>query len=146
MDAASLRASGLQAIIALLALAGVLVLALIDPRAVIELSTVDFIVVTCLIGGWAATMTGRAIAGTWRPYWHVLFYSALLALVVRWIHWALFQGTLASLHYYLVDFVILAACASLGYRMVRTHQMTTQYRWLYRRSGPFAWTRATDNP
>src|SRR5262245_26082728 len=124
MDAATLRSSGLIAVIACAALAAVVLLALFYPSAIIELSRVDFLVVTCLIGGWAATMTGRAIASTWRPYWHVLFYMALLALVVRWIHWALFQGTLASLHYLFVDFVVLASLASLGYRTVRTHQMT----------------------
>jgi hypothetical protein len=145
MDEATLRSSGLVALIACAALAGVVVLAIIHPPLIIELSTVDFVVVTCLLGGWAATMTGRAIASTWRPYWHVVFYAVMLALVVRWVHWALFQGTLNSLHYYLVDFVVLASLASLGYRTVRTYQMTTQYRWLYERRGPFGWARVSDN-
>ena len=127
------------------ALCAVLGLALFNSRLVIEMSRVDFLVVTCFLGGWAATMTGRAIAKTWRPYWHVVFYMALLAAVVRWVHWALFQGTLRSLQYYLVDFVVVLACASLGYRLVRAYQMSTQYRWLYRRSGPFGWARATGN-
>jgi hypothetical protein len=145
MGAAQSGNSGLIAIVASVALAAVAVAAVVMPRLVIEVSRVDFIVITCLIGGWAGTMTGRAIASTWRPYCHVLFYMVLLALVVRWVHWALFHGTLASLHYYLVDLVVLGACGTLGYMTVRARQMTTQYRWLYRRSGPFGWTRQPEN-
>lgn len=145
MDAAQLRSSGGLAMIAAVALVAVAVLAVVTPRLVIEVSRVDFIVITCLIGGWAGTMTGRAIASTWRPYWHVLVYMVLLALVVRWVHWALFHGTLASLHYYLVDLVVLGSCGTIGYMTVRARQMTTQYRWLYQRSGPFGWTRQPEN-
>ena len=62
-----------------------------------------FLLVTCLMGGWAAWMTGRAVAITWGPYWQCVLYLLLLAGAVRFIHFALFNGTLLSLHYYLVD-------------------------------------------
>lgn len=98
-----------------------------------------FMLVTIVMGGWAAWMTGRAIALTWRPLWQIPLYIVILAAVVRFIHFALFGGTLFTLHYFLVDLVFILAFALAGYRYTRTTQMTTQYRWLYERSGPFSW-------
>jgi hypothetical protein len=98
-----------------------------------------FLLITCILGGWAAWMTGRAMAITWRPFWMVLLYALLLGAVVRFIHFALFQGTLLSPQYYLVDLVVVALVASAAFRFTRTRQMTTQYRWLYERTGPFTW-------
>jgi hypothetical protein len=98
-----------------------------------------FLLITCVLGGWAAWMTGRAMAKTWRPFWQLLLYTLLLAGLVRFIHFALFAGTLLSLHYYVVDLVVVALIASAGFRVTRTRQMTTQYRWLYERTGPFSW-------
>jgi hypothetical protein len=100
-----------------------------------------FILVTIVMGGWAAWMTGRAIAITWRPTWQVAAYVLVLGWVVRFIHFALFGGTLLTLHYYIVDTVILMGFAFVGWRYTRAGQMTTQYRWLYERAGPFGWTK-----
>ena len=55
------------------------------------------------MGGGAAWLAGRAIAATWRPWWHVAVYMLVLGVAVRFIHFALFDGTLLSPHYYLVD-------------------------------------------
>jgi predicted membrane metal-binding protein len=98
-----------------------------------------FGLVTVLMGGWAAWMTGRALALTWRPVWQVILATLLLAAVVRFFHYALFGGTLLTLHYYLVDAVVVAAIGLTGYRYTRARQMTTQYRWLYERTGPLTW-------
>ena len=98
-----------------------------------------FILVTIILGGWTAWMTGRAIALTWRPLWQLPFYILILGLFVRFIHFALFGGTLLSMHYFLVDTIFLVAFALAGWRYTRTTQMTTQYRWLYERTGPFGW-------
>jgi hypothetical protein len=98
-----------------------------------------FALITCVLGGWAAWMTGRAMAATWRPYWQALGYALLLAALVRFIHFALFGGTLLTLHYYLVDLVVLVGFLSASFRLTRARQMTTQYRWLYERAGPFGW-------
>jgi len=98
-----------------------------------------FALVTVVMGGWAAWMTGRAMAMTWRPYWQLIAYLLLLAAFVRFIHYALFEGTLLSLQYYLVDAVVILAIGSLGFRYRRARQMTTQYKWLYERTGPFSW-------
>jgi hypothetical protein len=98
-----------------------------------------FGLVTVLMGGWAAWMTGRAMAITWQSYGLLVVYLLLLAGAVRFIHYALFQGTLLSLQYYLVDALVILGIGSLGFRYTRTRQMTTQYRWLYERTGPLTW-------
>ena len=98
-----------------------------------------FLLVTLIMGGWAAWMTGKAVASTWRGTAMLVLYVLMLGLMVRFIHFALFQGTLLSPRYYLVDTVILMAVAFLGWRYTRTTQMTTQYRWLYERSSPLGW-------
>lgn len=100
-----------------------------------------FLLVTIALGGGAAYMSGRAIAGTWRPWWHVAFYMLILAMAVRFLHFALFGGTLLSPHYYAVDLGFCLLFGFLGYRITRTAQMSTQYRWLYRRAGPLKWAR-----
>jgi hypothetical protein len=98
-----------------------------------------FLLVTVIMGGSAAWMTGRAMALTWRPYWILVAYLLILAGAVRFIHFALFEGTLLSFHYYLVDAVVVFIIGSLGFRYNRARQMTRQYRWLYERTGPFSW-------
>lgn len=98
-----------------------------------------FLVLTVIIGGAGAFLSGRGLARSWKPYWRVFFYMALLAAAIRFFHYALFDGTLLSLHYYLVTYVILVAAALLGYRWMRTTQMVSQYRWLYWRTSPVTW-------
>lgn len=98
-----------------------------------------FLLVTVVMGGWAAWMTGRAVAITWRPFLQLVAYTLVLGLFIRFIHFALFEATLLTLHYYLVDTLVLFAFCLAGWRYNRTRQMTTQYRWLYERTGPFSW-------
>ncbi|AWM87542.1 DUF6867 family protein [Microvirga sp. 17 mud 1-3] len=98
-----------------------------------------FLFVTVILGGAAAWMTGRAIAITWRPFWQLLVYLLILAAAVRFIHFALFGGTLLSVHYYAVDAIVVLIIGALGFQYYRARQMTTQYRWLYERTGPFGW-------
>jgi len=66
-------------------------------------------------------------------------YVMLLGCAVRFIHYALFGGTLLSLHYYIVDIIVLFAIAGLAYVVARSRQMGTQYSFAYTRSGPFGW-------
>ncbi len=98
-----------------------------------------FLLVTVILGGGAAYLTGRAVALTWRPAYQLLVYTAGLAFAVRFIHYALFGGTLLSLQYALIDFAVLLVLAALGFRVTRAAQMATQYSWLYERQGPVAW-------
>jgi hypothetical protein len=105
-----------------------------------------FALVTVILGGGAAWMTGRSVARAWGSVGNLLFYLLLLACAVRFLHYALFHGTLLSLHYYLVDAVVLVVIGFLGWRSTRTTQMTTQYRWIYEKTGPLSWRKRTDQP
>ena len=90
-----------------------------------------FILVTIIMGGAAAWQTGKAVASTWKPLWQLGFYMALLGLAVRFAHFALFEGTLLSLRFYLVDTLIVLAFALVSWRLARNRQMARQYEWLY---------------
>ena len=104
-----------------------------------EVSIWQFFFVTCLLGGWAAWMTGKACAQTWRPYAALIVYLLALGIGVRFIHHALFEGTMLSPQYYIVDTLVLLFLGSLGYQYTRTNQMVTQYYWLYERVSPLSW-------
>jgi hypothetical protein len=106
---------------------------------IIEHSFWHFLFMTVIIAGGAAFLAGRALALKWRPEWMAIAYMAPLAAALRFFHYALFNGSLLSLHYFLVDFVILVAAAVLGYRLMRVKQMTSQYPWLYQRAGLLSW-------
>jgi hypothetical protein len=103
-----------------------------------------FLLVSVLLGGGAAWLAGRAIAATWRPWWHVTFYMLLLGVAVRFLHFALFDASLLSLHYYLVDTGVCLGFGFLGFRAARAAQMATQYRWINVRTGAFTWGRRGD--
>ena len=100
-----------------------------------------FLLVTVAMGGGAAWLAGRAIAATWRPWWHVAFYMLILGLAVRFIHFALFEGTLLSAQFYAVDTIVCLIVGFLGFRATRVGQMTTQYRWINARAGFLRWAR-----
>jgi hypothetical protein len=102
-------------------------------------SWLQVVMVTGVIGGGAAALAGRALAGTWRPYWHVIAYMLLLGGGVRFLHFALFEAHILAFTSYVVDTVYLVAAASIAFRVTRTNQMTRQYPWLYERTGPFTW-------
>ena len=102
-----------------------------------------FLLVTVVMGGGAAWLSGRAIAATWRPYVQMIGYMALLAAAVRFMHFALFGAELLGLGSYLVDFIWLLAVGSLSYRLRLAAQMVAQYPWLYERNGPLAWKAKT---
>lgn len=100
-----------------------------------------FLLVSVALGGGSAWMTGRAIARGWEPLLKLVGYLLLLACAVRFIHFALFAGSLLSLRYYLVDFVILMACGYLAWKFTRAGQMAGQYSFEFQRSGPLGWSR-----
>lgn len=98
-----------------------------------------FIIMTVIIGGGAAYLTGRALASKWRPWLMAAAYMIPLGLALRFFHYALFNGDLLSLHYFITDTLVLVAATSLGYRLTRVSQMVRQYPWLYERASPFSW-------
>jgi hypothetical protein len=100
-----------------------------------------FFLVSVAMGGGAAWLAGRAIAATWRPWWHVVLYMLILSFAVRFIHFALFGSILLSLHYYLVDLAVCLGFGFLGFRLMRVSQMVTRYKWINERAGSFSWRR-----
>jgi hypothetical protein len=105
----------------------------------VEKSFWIFLILTVIMGGGAAFMAGRALALGWKPLGLLLAYMVPFIASVRFLHFALFQGQLSSLQYFISHGVILVGFALLGYRMTRTSQMVTQYPWLYERTGPLTW-------
>lgn len=109
----------------------------------------SFTILTLAIGGATAYLTGRAVAKHWRGLWTLFFYTLMLAGALRFLHFALFEGAfvsfssaeenLAAAYFTSVDYVLLTLIALFGWRRTRTEQMTTQYRWLYEKTGPLTW-------
>lgn len=115
-----------------------------------EKSFLAFALITILLGGGAAFLTGRAMARGWKPYSQAALYTLMLAAAIRFLHWGLFsgatyaswrasQGTLLSLHYYIADALVLLVAMTIGFRLQRTHQMARQYHWIYEKTSPFSW-------
>ena len=98
-----------------------------------------FLFMTVILGGGAAFQAGRSLASKWRPLWMAVAYMVPLGLVLRFLHFALFEAELLSLHYFITDMIVLVAGVLLGYRLTRVHQMVSQYPWLYERSGLLSW-------
>ena len=100
-----------------------------------------FLLVTVVLGGSAAWISGKSIAQTWRPLWQIPAYLILLTAAVRFLHYALFQEPLLPFKNWLVDYSVLLVLAVLGFRRMRALQISTQYAWLFAAHGPFGWRR-----
>ncbi|KQS88585.1 MULTISPECIES: DUF6867 family protein [unclassified Rhizobium] len=99
----------------------------------------QFMLVTVIIGGWTAWRTGKSCADGWGSYSTLVIYTLLLGGAIRFIHHALFAGSMLTIQYYVVDTIILLLFATAGYRFYRTKQMTEKYYWLYEKASPFSW-------
>ncbi|MCE7029183.1 DUF6867 family protein [Jiella avicenniae] len=107
-----------------------------------EVTFWEFLFVTVILGGGGAWMVGRSTALTWSGWGLLAFYIVLLALAVRFIHFALFNGSFllpastfgVGLYYGIVDYVVLFAIAACGRVFVRNQQMARQYGFLQRQS------------
>jgi hypothetical protein len=93
-------------------------------------NALPFLLVTVLIGGGAAWLSGRAIAQTWRPWWQGMLYMFILGGAVRFIHYALFDGTLISPAGYAIDTAVALGFAAASFRATRVRQMARQYAFL----------------
>jgi len=100
-----------------------------------------FLLVTVVLGGGAAALAGRVVALTWRPWWQVVLYMLMLGAAVRFIHFALFGGTLLSIHYYAVDTLVCMAFGFAGFQAARARRMVAQYPWINEPDGPLRWRR-----
>jgi hypothetical protein len=94
--------------------------------------SIVFLLVSVIFGGGCAWLAARAIAQTWRPWWHLVLYMLILGLAVRFLHYALFGRALIEPYYYAIDTAILIAIALAGYRSTRRYQMARQYGFLVR--------------
>ncbi len=104
-----------------------------------EPSVLYFLLITVVMGGWTAWRTGKSAAEGWSSYRVLVFYTLLLGVAIRFIHHALFNGSMLTLQYYVVDTIILLLFATAGYRYYRTQQMSNNYYWLYEKVSPFSW-------
>lgn len=103
-------------------------------------TTAVFFGLTLCVFGFAAVMTGLALANNWRPWRQVLLYTVLLGAADRFLVYALFDGPLLSVTGYLIDTIALLLITSSAYRIARVRKMTSQYPWRYRRRGWLGWT------
>ncbi|MBV1698789.1 MAG: hypothetical protein KGQ47_10610 [Hyphomicrobiales bacterium] len=102
-------------------------------------NAIHVVLVTLVLGGGAACLSGRAIARAWRPPWQVAVAALLLGAAVRFIYYALLGGTLLSPASYIVDTSILLVAGMIAWRATWAAQMVRQYPWLYVRASPLGW-------
>src|SRR6266700_3390255 len=100
-----------------------------------------FILATVLMCGGASWLAGRAIALGWQPWWRVVLPMLLLGLAVRFIHFAVFRGTLLSLALYLLDAAVCLGVGLLSFRVARVGQMVTRYGWINEPANLIGWRR-----
>jgi hypothetical protein len=98
-----------------------------------------FFGITVLLTGFTAFMTGQAVANTWKPYWQVPAYCAMLGCVARFLIYGLFDGELWSLSGYIAGTAVLILIGTFAFRVTRARKMVCQYPWIFRRSGLFGW-------
>lgn len=97
-----------------------------------------YFAVTFVLMGFAAWMTGAAVAGTWKPIKQVVAYCILLSFGCRFLIFALFEGTLLSPTGFLIDLVVLNCYGLVSYRINRIKCLVSQYPWLYVRTSPWS--------
>jgi hypothetical protein len=97
------------------------------------------LVLTGLFGCGCAWLTGRAIALTWRPIWNVGPAMILIAIAVRFFHFALFQEPLLAPRTSIAELAGVLCVGFLAFRRTRARQMVEQYFWLYEANGPLGW-------
>lgn len=107
--------------------------------ALLGSSLTVFLILTVLLFGLGAWLTGTAVANGWRPAWQALAYAALLAVVDRFLIYALFDGPLFHATGFLIHGAAIAAIALLAFRLTQTRRMVAQYPWLYRAASPVHW-------
>ncbi|HLJ62483.1 MAG TPA: hypothetical protein VKT70_00130 [Stellaceae bacterium] len=98
-----------------------------------------FLVVTLVLFGTGALLTGQVLASRWRPLWQIVPASLGLGLGDRFLLYALFGEALTSLARFVVAASIMLLYAFIAYRVTLARQMVRQYPWLYRAAGPFGW-------
>ena len=88
-----------------------------------------FVIITLMLGGAAAFMTGRALANGWRPQTMVLLAAQPLAGPAPSLHAPLADQPTDALKAALTNGLMIAF-AYAGFALRRKHQMARQYPWL----------------
>ena len=65
---------------------------------------------------------------------------------MRFLHFALFGGTLLSFAYYVADTAVCLAGGLIGFRLMRVSQMVSCYGWINERADLFTWRRRNAAP
>jgi len=105
---------------------------------ILGISVLGFVIVTMVLFGFCAFMTGQALASAWQKAWKVLPYAVLLAAGDRFIGYALAGGELLSLSGFIVSWLVLAMISYGAFRLTLARKMVNQYPWLYELTGPFS--------
>jgi hypothetical protein len=108
-------------------------------RGLVGSGLVDFILVSVVLGGGAAFLTGQTIAREWGKERTVVIFALFIALATRFLHYSMFEGIFLAPLGYLIDAVLFTLIGIASYRMMRATRMVMQYPWLYRRDGLFSW-------
>jgi hypothetical protein len=115
--------------------------------------SISVLALTFILFGGGGFLMGQAIAETWRPWWQILPYGALLAIGNQFLGFALFQGpffvdSLVSTNSqplgravleYLLEAAVIIFFGLLAYRLTQARKMVSQYPWLYERRGLLGW-------
>ena len=115
--------------------------------------SISVLALTFIMFGGGGFLMGQAIAETWRPWWQILPYGALLAIGNQFLGFALFQGpfivdSLVSTNsqplgdavlQYLLEAAVIIFFGLLAYRLTQARKMVSQYPWLYERRGLLGW-------
>ena len=96
-----------------------------------------YVGLTLGVAGFAAWMTGLAMATTWKPAWHCVVYGLPLGAADRFLVYALFDGPLLSASGYATHAATLVVIALVAFRYHRVRAVVRQYPWEWRRRGPF---------
>jgi len=104
-----------------------------------------FIGLTGVLMGFAAYMTGQAVANTWKPRWHVVAYCLPMGLVDRFLTWGLFEGDGLLVTGYIIDTIVLLIIGLFSFQLNKARRMTLQYPWIYERVGLFSWSEKGGN-
>ena len=87
--------------------------------------------------GFAAFLTGQALANGWQPLWKAVPYGILIGLGNRFLVFALFGGELLSFTGLVIASVVLVALTAASHRLIQARKMVSQYPWLYESEGLF---------
>ena len=98
-----------------------------------------FIGMTLALFGFAAFMTGQALANGWQPVWKAVPYGIMMGVGNRFLVFALFDGELLSLSGLVIASAVLVAMTAASYRLIQARKMVSQYPWLYESVGLFNW-------